>query len=109
VWLSALGGAVGVIPALLAGFTLVLGGGWGFCFMGALFGGVLGAVQTTHLNPQVDNAGWWIVANVVGGALCGMLTLGVNPLYLPVCCSLGPVIFGAITGYTLLKWREEAE
>jgi hypothetical protein len=91
----------------------VLGGGLfnalGMLIGGALFGGIIGALQGVLLNHHVDEAGWWIIANVVGGGLCGLLSLGVNPLGLPIFCTLGPITFGAITGYVWLRLLREMD
>lgn len=105
--LSAAGGLAAALPAVLAGFALVAGAGVGFLVMGALFGGIFGAVQWAALRgPFPNQAAWWIGAHVAGGGLCAWLALGVNP-GLPVCCSFGPVAFGLLTGWALRRLRGE--
>jgi len=104
-WLvaSAVGGLVAAFPAALAGFALVAGTGPGFLIVGAVFGGIFGAAQWAALRGAFPGqAAWWIGANLVGGGLCGWLALGAN-LGLPVCCSVGPAVFGLLTGWALRR------
>lgn len=102
---STLGGVLGALPAFVAGGALIVGHTLGFCIVGAVFGGIIGAAQYVLLNDHVEAGGLWVLANVAGGALCGVFSLAVNPLYLPVCCTFGPLIFAGITGAALLRWR----
>ena len=70
--------------------------------LGGIFGGVLGATQASVLHPIIyEKAGWWIIANIFAGALCAPLSLTGTTLWLPVFCSLGPLIFGILTAVTL--------
>ena len=75
----------------------------GTLIAGGIFGGVFGAAQMLVLGDYVNGGGFWVIANVTGGALCATCSLSVNPLSLPMFCTLGPVLFGGITGYTLTK------
>lgn len=102
---STIGGMLGALPAFVAGGALIVGHTLGFCIVGAVFGGIIGAAQYALLNDHVEAGGLWVLANVAGGALCGVFSLAVNPLYLPVCCTLGPLLFAGITGAALLRWR----
>ena len=107
---SAVGGGLATLPAYLAGVTLIAGQGIGYFVIGAVYGGIFGTLQWLILRtPYSDLAVLWIIANIVGGGLCGCLTMTVNPLRLPVFCSIGPVAFGLITGYTLLYLQRQTE
>jgi hypothetical protein len=55
------------------------------------------------LHEHRHDYGWWIGANGFGGALCGLFSLAANPLGLPVFCTLGPALFGAVTGWMLAR------
>ncbi len=108
VLLSGLGGALATLPAYLAGVTLVAGPAIGYFVIGALYGGIFGMLQWVILRTPYDElAMLWIIANVIGGGLCGCLTMTVNPLRLPLFCSVGPIAFGLITGYTLLYLQRQ--
>lgn len=104
---TTLGGLLGAIPAFLAGASLIIGNTPGFCIIGGVFGGIIGGLQYVLLHDHVETGSLWVLANVAGGALCGVFSLAVNPLYLPICCTLGPLIFGIITGVILLRWQQE--
>lgn len=100
---SAIGSLLGLIPVgvlfvvwLL--LTLVIGVNWVLLMMGAIFGGIFGAMQARYLHTVVyERAVWWVIANVFAGALCAPLSLTGTTFWLPVFCSLGPVTFGVIT------------
>lgn len=98
-WLtaSAAGGALAALPAALCAMT-TLAGNIGLLLVGAIFGAIFSTAQWMLLRGQA-RSGWWIAANGIAGALCGWLTLGFNPLGLPLLCSLGPLVFGLLTGY----------
>lgn len=100
---SALGGTLGAIPVFFTAFALIGGAGLGFAVMGGAYGAVFGWVQTYALQNKLrDFVVIWLPVNAVGGCLCGALALGITPLNLPVFCSIGPVIFGLLTG---LAWQ----
>ena len=102
--MSALGGVLGAVAVFPALFVLIIGRGPGFALMGGLFGLCFGGVQALALDaPPAEIIIWWGLANLLAGCACGWLALGVTPFGLPVLCSGGPLIFGAITG---LAWRE---
>ncbi len=107
-WLSALGGGLAILPTFLAAVALLGGPLIGFFVVGAVYGGVFAAVQWVTLRKS-DTMGLWILANVAAGGICGCLTMNVNPLGLPLFCSIGPVAFGLITGRALVYLREHPE
>jgi hypothetical protein len=98
--LSALGGGLATIPAYIAGLTLIAGPLVGYFVVGAVYGGVFGTLQWLALRAD-DEFGLWIIANVIAGGCCGCLTMSFNPLGLPLFCSIGPLVFGLITGRVL--------
>lgn len=104
-WRSALGGALAMLPVVMCGFVLVVHWGVGFLILGAVFGAVFGALQSPLLEDR--RALLWVAANMGGGALCACFSFAANPLMLPICCTLGPLLFGAITGWALAKMRAE--
>ena len=105
VLVSGLGGGLAVLPAYLSGIALLAGPGVGYFIVGAVYGSMFGMAQWFALHHA--QRGWWVMLNGLAGGLCGCLTLGFNPLGLPVLCSPGPVIFGLLTGYALLKLDEK--
>jgi len=107
-WLlvSAAGGGCAALPAYLSGIALVAGPTVGYFIVGAVYGGVFATAQWFALH---DETGWWIATNTLAGGLCGCLTLGFNPLGLPVLLSPGPVIFGLLTGYALMRLKQADE
>lgn len=94
--LSILGAMLATLPTFAAGFSLIAGRQIGFTVMGAVFGLCLGWTQSHRLDDD-ERALAWVLANVVGGSLCGLLTLGVTSL--PVFLSLGPLAHGLVTGW----------
>jgi len=101
-----LGAILGTLPiALLFLWVLlvaVLGLNGVLFMLGGIFGGILGATQAYTLHPLVyEKAGWWILANVIAGAMCAPLSLTGASLWLPVFCSLGPITFGILTAWSL--------
>jgi hypothetical protein len=101
IFLSTAGGALAVMPVILAGFTLVAGRSVGVAVMGAVFGLCFGLVQTSALRHLQDMAIVWVLANILGGGLCGALSLAGSMFMLPICLTPGPLVFGIITGSTL--------
>lgn len=100
---STLGGTLGAIPVFFTAFALIGGAGFGFAVMGMGYGLAFGWLQTYALSDNLPDLIWvWLPANGFGGCLCGAFALGINPLGVPVFCTLGPVIFGLVTG---LAWR----
>ena len=106
-WLlvSAAGGGAAALPAYLSGVALIAGPAVGYFIVGAVYGGVFSAAQWLAMSH--NNAGWWVGVNTLAGGLCGCLTLGFNPLGLPVWLSPGPVVFGLLTGYVLMQLKDE--
>jgi hypothetical protein len=104
--LSAVGGAAAIVPALISSITLAAGPLIGFAIIGALYGGIFGAVQWTALRHS-DEFGLWIAVNAIAGGFCGCLTLNFNPLSLPLFCSIGPLVFGLLTGLLLRQLRSD--
>jgi hypothetical protein len=103
---SAVGGAIGALPAVLASFITRANWLLGFALVGVLFGVIVGAVQWYVLRQRVNPAGvrWWLAAYALGGMLCGVITLSPpHPLLLPVCCSLGTLVMGAATGTAVVR------
>ncbi len=107
-WLgySVLGTVLGVLPiGLLFVWILlvaVIGLNSVLLILGAIFGGVLGGTQATILHPLFyEKVGWWIVANILAGAVCAPLSLTGTSFWLPVFCSLGPITFGLVTAGAL--------
>ena len=105
---SAVGGGLAALPAYVSGITLIAGPVLGYFVIGAVYGAIFGAAQWVALRHE--SGGWWVAVNGLAGGLCGCLTLGFNPLGLPLVCSLGPVVFGLLTGVVLLNlWETEED
>lgn len=106
-WLraSAIGGATGAFPAILASFLTQVSWLLGFAAVGAIFGAAVGMAQWWVLREQVALAGGrrWIAAYMLGGLLCGIITVPPHPLLLPVCCLLGTLVMGAATGVAVVR------
>jgi len=77
---------------------------WQNLIIGALVGLVLGAAQWLVLGRYFRGGRLWISANLVGGALCGFLSLPLTPQG----ALLGGVALGLITGWALLRVGETA-
>lgn len=105
--LSVAGAIFGAIPALSAGVLVALGWGLGIAFAGAIFGAGIGIAQYFILQRGLTRAGWWIAANVGGGALCALFTLAPLIRGLPLGLLLGTALYGYITGRALL-WLKES-
>jgi hypothetical protein len=107
---GALGGALATLPVYLLGFVALFHAQIGLLMMGAMFGGIVGAVQYYALNETYGElALWWVLACLIGGMLCAPLTF-TTTLLLPVIGSLGPVVFGLCTGWALIVMnRAEVE
>jgi hypothetical protein len=109
--LTAVGSILGAIPALSASVLVALGLGLGIAIAGAIFGAGIGVAQYFILQRGLSRAGWWIAANVAGGALCALLTLAplilALPIGLPLGLLFGTALYGYITGRTLV-WLKES-
>ena len=95
---------LGVLPLgllfLWALLVAVIGLNSVLLLLGALFGGILGGTQARILYPLVyEKAGWWVLVNILAGALCAPLSLTGTAFWLPVICSLGPLAFGLLTAW----------
>ncbi len=105
--LSAVGTALGVLPAAGAAIVLTLGWGWGIALIGGIIGAGLGVGQWFILAERHENrAFWWIGANAGAGAACALLTLAPLIRGLPLGLLLGALAYGYITGRALL-WVSE--
>ena len=103
---SVIGTLLGVLPIGLIFLWVILSAVIGvntvLLILGAIFGGILGGMQARILYPLFyENVGWWVVANLLAGALCAPLSLTGATFWLPVFCSLGPVTFGLVTAIGL--------
>ena len=107
VLVSAAGAALGVLPAFVAGVSLIAGWMIGLLIVGAVFGAIFGMGQWLVLRSHVHDAAWWIAANGLAAALCALLSLGANPFSLPILLTLGPLTFGLVTGYALRRLQAD--
>lgn len=102
IWMTLISTAIGMLPALVIGFLLSL---WslavGLLVSGAILGGAVGFGQWTILRHTLDQPERWIMANVLGGAVCGLLTAIPIIRGLPLGLLLGAAIYGYITGRAL--------
>ena len=99
---SAFGGALATVPVYLLGFIALFHAQIGLFFMGGMFGGIVGALQFRLLNYEYDDAAlWWVLASIGGGMLCAPLTITSVSIF-PIIGSLGPVVFGLITGWAII-------
>lgn len=102
--MSALGGLAATIPVYLLAFVALLHFQIGLFFMGACAGGMIGALQSRLLMAEFDDALlWWVGANILAGGLCAPLTL--TPTILPLFGTVGPVVFGVVTGSVFLRMQ----
>jgi hypothetical protein len=112
-WLraSAIGGAIGAFPAILASFITQVSWLLGFAAVGAIFGAAVGAAQWWALQGRFDWIGgrWWLAAYALGGMLCGVITIPPHPLLLPVCCPLATLVMGAATGVAVVRMRGDSD
>jgi len=106
--LTVAGALFGALPALSAGVLVALGWGLGIAFAGAIFGAGVGAAQYFILQRRMPRAGWWVVANLAGGALCALFTLAPILRGLPIGLLLGTALYGYITGRVLVWLKAEA-
>ncbi|MEZ4668928.1 MAG: hypothetical protein R3E39_13560 [Anaerolineae bacterium] len=88
-----------IIPYLLSGDKLLALG------IGAIIGTSIGIWQSALIG---GSARLWIGANLIGGALCALLTSLQFIRGLPVGLLLGAAVYGYITGVTLQKMYSEA-
>jgi|FLYN01.1.fsa_nt_gi hypothetical protein len=102
---SALGGAAGAYPAILASFLTGVSAFLGFALVGALFGAAIGAAQWWQFRDQFDRTGgqWWLASYALGGLLCAVIAVPPHPLLLPLCCPLGTLVMGAATGVAVVR------
>lgn len=100
--LTALGGALGVLPVVVLALTLIFGAAVFAALLGLCFGAAVGAAQAGLL-PGGERAAWWPVACGAGGAACGLLV--VTPVIggLPLGLLAGAALYGLITGRAL-EW-----
>ncbi|GEM_PF-1267410 len=99
---SVIGTILGVLPIGLLFLWILLVAIIGLnsvlFILGGIFGGTLGGIQSRLLQPIIhEQIGWWIVINVIAGAVCAPLSLTGTTFWLPVFCSLGPLSFGLLT------------
>ncbi len=90
------GGPVGV--ALSSSKNIIVTG-----YLGVALGGILaGALQWAVLRPQVNEAGWWVLASVAAAAVVGVLVFAIGALNVDVGWVLGVALLGAVVG--VLQW-----
>jgi hypothetical protein len=106
--LSAIGGLLGLLPAMVAGLLVTFGWGVGIALVGGALGAGLGIGQWFRLNGHMGRAGWWILANVGGGAACALLTLAPLIRGLPLGLLIGTAVYGYVTGRAL-AWLQTQE
>ena len=106
---AAIGGALATIPVYLLGFVALIHLQIGLLMMGAMFGGIVGGIQYYQLNDEYEETAlWWVLASAVGGMLCAPLTLN-TALIVPVLGSLGPVVFGLLTGWAVITMNRHQQ
>jgi hypothetical protein len=110
IWMTLISAAVGMLPALLIGFLLSL---WslaaGLLVSGAILGGAVGLGQWSILRHSLERPERWVMANTLGGAVCGLLTAIPIIRGLPLGLLLGSALFGYITGWTLEQMTNHDE
>lgn len=100
IFYSALAGFLAAFPAFLLGFLSIFNMGFAGFIIGGLFGGLVGALQGFVIRYEFDHVlMMWGIANVLAGAICGSLIL----VFLPIICIPGPLLYGLITGWMLLR------
>lgn len=100
---SALGGLLATLPVYLLTFVALFHLTLGLLLMGAIFGGILGAMQALILRRHnEDQAILWVIASVIAGGLCAPLSLSASNIGLPLIFAPGPIIFGLITGWVFI-------
>lgn len=94
VW-SAVGGAMGVLPAFLISLPMLLFGfGASAALAGAVFAACVAAGQVVILRRVMPEfAWWWVGVNALGGLIGAALGL-----------PFGSLVFGVVTGWILSKW-----
>jgi len=128
-WVSASigGGGVGIVAGMIGGGSGILGSALAlgpnadpaasaptlapmiYVVVVASYGAVIGIIQWLVLRREIDEAGWWILANILGSAIGTTVGIasaaGINAI---VGFLAGFVTFGIITGVALV-WllREE--
>jgi hypothetical protein len=101
---SALGGFLATLPVYLLGFIALLNLTLGLLLMGAIFGGILAAMQALILrHHDEDRAILWVIACIIGGGLCAPLSLTASNIALPLIFAPGPVVFGLISGWVFVR------
>lgn len=104
--ISVIGAVLGALPiGLLFVWILlvaVIGLNSVLLILGGVFGGIFGLTQAYVLQPIIyEKVGWWVLINIMAGAMCAPLSLTGSTFWLPVFCSLGPITFGILTAWSL--------
>ena len=110
--------AVNVMVGPPAGRHTIAGDFIAIVLAGGAFGGILAILQLRILRQQVDRAGWWVLASIVGCALAFAIAEPISLLafvFLQIHQPLSPLLFcltlgaiagvvnGSITGITLVR------
>jgi hypothetical protein len=106
--LTAAGAFLGALPAMSATLMVALGWGLGIALLGAVFGAGVGIAQWFILQRGMSRAGWWIAANIGGGALCALFTLAPLIRGLPIGLLIGTILYGYLTGRALMWMQRQS-
>jgi hypothetical protein len=102
-YLSAGGGAVGAVLALIGAWLSGLGWLVGGAAVGAFLAGSVATGQWFILRHYLYPARRWIVVHIAGGAVCGVITLLSNGgLALPLCCGAGALFLGGLVTWVVI-------
>ncbi|MCA0456837.1 MAG: hypothetical protein LCI00_22895 [Chloroflexi bacterium] len=104
------GAATGLIPAaVLGGMLFLFTNGVAALLAGAVLGGAVGLGQWAALQGISSRAVLWLGVNILGGAVCGLLTIIPIIRGLPLGLLAGAALFGYATGRVLEMMRREGE
>ncbi len=98
------GAALGLIPAAILGAVVYLfANGLAALLAGGLLGLAVGIGQWMILKRLSQQIFLWLLINLVGGAICGLLTVIPIIRGLPLGLLAGSALFGYLTG-RVLEW-----
>lgn len=105
---SAIGGFLGMFPAIILAITSIFNIWIAAFLVGFAFAGLLGLLQSIVLVKLLgEQAYLWIPMSLFAGGFSAMLSVPILQTPIPLLCSPTLLVFALFTGWLMLRWMNQ--